>query len=391
MFSQSQQQRHQESLHQPVNHKQALISLLEQLKASETSHTALQKRYQTEKSHLLQTISKQEEHMNAVYKQLEVTKHELEKSQGGTVDKVSLVKILGQLSNFASGCHHYAKQSNSASVKKMSDALRIQVGEWMKFHDIDLASNSDQEESSMEVIQSLQMEIEMLRAENALLKKRTKANDACPPTTLGGGSGSSDADSVVESKAEGPVRSKQVKVPVDADDVSQMSGMTSMSSNTKMSALVGFQADFDASRKARVPLAPTPIPHPPSTLPKRSETRIPPPRLTANPSAIPPRRAGRKVHIHATPQILANDEGSAAHVASCSPRSIMKKSTYSKDRGHTSRQGPSGRRLQLHLSQESSENVNRSNVITHSFTKSDSPFGNASFVNDEFGDDYSEV
>ncbi|KAL3783051.1 hypothetical protein ACHAWO_006625 [Cyclotella atomus] len=354
-FSQSQKQipsqrQLEQSRQEKADHKKALLSLLLQLKESETSHASLQKQYQAEKAELISHISKQEEHMNEVYKRLESTEMELAKRKK---ENIPLVKVLNQLSNFAKGCNEYAKTSNSASVKKMSDALKVQVKEWAKVHEVKLANTEEEEQSSMDVIHELQMEIKMLKAENAKLKKHsgTARNVASGETsTLSAGSSYSHGSKATMD---------------DSDEISQMSGVTSMSSCTKMSAVAAFPTNFDESgcngKKDSAPKSPIPPPPPP---------------LRAKTSRIPPRPAGRKVHIHATPQILASDEEGATHedfsVASSSPRSIMKKSTYSK--------GSKPRRVQL----QPSPDQYKTDVIAHGFADFDQAFGG-------FGDGCSEV
>jgi hypothetical protein len=342
----------EQSTQEKANHKKALLSLLQQLKESETAHASLQKQFQTEKAELMSHISKQESHMNEVYKRLEATEMELAKRKK---ENVPLVKVLNQLSNFAKGCNEYAKTSNSASVKKMSDALKVQVGEWAKVHEVELTNTEEEEQSSMDMLHELQMEIKMLKAENAKLKKhlgsRTVGNVASGETsTLSEGSSLSHG-----SKA----------TMVDSDEASQMSGFTSMSSCTKMSAVAAFPTDFDDcgsdDKKEPASKLPMPPPHPP---------------LRTKTSRIPPRPAGKKVHIHATPQILTGEEEGATHedfsVASSSPRSIMKKSTY--------RAASKPKRVQL----QPSPDQGKTDVITHEFADFDQAFGG-------FGDGYSEV
>jgi hypothetical protein len=408
---QQQQQPHQSSSSsQKNNQKQALISLLQQLKQSETSHARTQRQYENEKATLLETISKQEEHLNIVYSKLNEAQTELEKIRESKPEKIALVKILHQLSNFAKGCHDYSQASNSASVRKMSDALKIQVGEWAKCHHVDLhlGSSSAYEAdhtSSMEMIQSLQLEVKMLRLENTVLKKQRGARARDNPESA---CHAEDHKSVVNTRlgsndgnGAGSTASYVSNAVVDdSDEVSHLSGTTSMSSGTKISAMAGFLADFEdtrhnnESRSARQAMHMT---HSSTAFQKLStSTRIPPPRsaIDTSSSNVLPRRAGRKVHIHATPQILTNainEDNWISHeehnAVSSSPRSIMKKPTYGKSRTHLSRQGlvtEAGHRL-LHPSQFTSENDETDELI-HGFAKFDEEL-----VNDDFGGGYSEV
>ncbi|KAL3799149.1 hypothetical protein HJC23_002277 [Cyclotella cryptica] len=407
---QSQQPQQSLSSSQQNNHKQALISLLQQLKESETSHARLQKQYESEKVSLLETLSKQEEHLNNVYSKLNAAQTELEKIRESKREKAALAKILRQLSNFAKGCHDYSKTSNSASVRKMSDALKIQVGEWAKCNDVDLhfgSSGADEAEdmSSMEMIQSLQLEVKMLRLENAVLKKQPGAmarDDLESESNLEGHNSVFDSRGGSTDRSGRGYTNSQVSNGVvdDSDEVSHLSGTTSMSSGTKISAMAGFPTDFEDTRQnnerksARQAMPPT---HSLNTCAKNStSSRISPPRSATNTSSlhIPPRRAGRKVHIHATPQILTNainEDSWMSHeepiVASSSPRSIMKKPTYGTSSSHLSRQGvvvEPGHRL-LHPSQFTSDMDERDDFV-HGFARFDE-----ALVNDEFGDGYSEV
>lgn len=351
-FSQSQKQiaslkQQEESRQERADHKKALLSLLQQLKDSETAHAALQKQYQSEKAELMSYISKQEEHMSEVHKRLEATEGQLAKQK-----KEPLVKVLSQLSNFAKGCNDYAKTSNSASVKKMSDALRVQVGEWANVHDVEL--NEEEEQSSMDMIHELQMEVKMLKVENAKLRQQSSASRAARNVA----SGETSTLSTGSSYSHG-----SRAIMDDSDEVSQLSGVTSMSSCTKMSAIAAFPTDFDDTGRSGK-----------SKESSSSKMSAPPPPARSSKSSssrIPPRPAGRKVHIHATPQILSSDEEGNAHedfsAASSSPRSIMKKSTY--------RKGGRPKRVQLQTSPVPDE----ANLITHGFADFDSAFG-------EFGD-----
>ena len=360
-FSQSQKQiaslKQQElSRQQTADHKKALLALLQQLKESETSHAALQKQYQSEKTEMMQHISKQEEHLNDVYKRLEAAEIELAK-RCQKKDNASLVKVLMQLSKFANGCNDYAKTSNSASVKKMSDALKVQVGEWAKVHEVDMSNEQEVETSSMDMIHELQLEVKMLKLENAKLKKHSNSKSVrhVALDESKGGSASS-------------VNSQGSKVAVDdSDEVSQLSGFTSMSSGTKMSALAAFPSDFDDRRSGKtLKVAMSP----------------PPPPLRSKKSSRTPPRPGRKVHIHATPQILTDEEEVSTHedfsVASSSPRSIMKKPTYSKRLGHSSQKAKPKRVL---VQASPTDEGRQNDVITHDFADFDQAFG----------DDYSEV
>ena len=360
-FSQSQKQiaslKQQElSRQQTADHKKALLALLQQLKESETSHAALQKQYQSEKAEMLQHISKQEKHLNDVYKRLEAAEIELAK-RSQKKDNASLVKVLMQLSKFANGCNDYAKTSNSASVKKMSDALKVQVGEWANVHEVDLGSVQEVEASSMDMIHELQMEVKMLKLENSKLKKNPNSKSV-RQAALGDIRGASTKSA----------NSQGSKVALDdSDEVSQLSGVTSMSSSTKMSALGAFPSDFDDGRSDKSSKV---------TMPP------PPPPLRSNKMSRTPPRPGRKVHIHATPQILTDDEDVITHedfsVASSSPRSIMKKPTYSKRLDHSS-QKAKPKRVQV---QTSPADEDRTNMITHDFADFEQAFGD---------DYYSEV
>ena len=307
---------HELSRQQTADHKKALLSLLQKLKESEATNVALQNRYEKENSVLMEHISKQEEHLNEVCNRLTAAKSELAKQK--TSASPALVKVLMQLSNFAKGCNEYAKTSNSASVKKMSDALKVQVGEWAKVHDVNLSNNEEIATSSMDVIHSLQIQLKMLKLENYKLKRQSSSVNKLPSreSSAGGAASSSSQGSKI--------------VTDDLDEVSHFSGMTSMSSCTKISAIGAFPTSFD---KASIP----------PNLPLRTGKTL---------SSCTPPRSGRKVHIHTTPQVLTNDEDSTFHddfsATSSNPQSIMKKSTYSKNQGHFSKKGTQSKQAEPH-------------------------------------------
>ena len=362
-FSQSQKQiaalKQQERARQETaDHKKALLSLLQQLKDSETSHSALQHQYESEKAQLLQRISKQEQHIIEVCERLEAAEYKLANNQ---MNNAPLTKVLKQLSNFTKGCTDYAETSKSASVKKMSDALRIQVSEWAKCHEVDLENTQDDEISSLDMIHELQIEIKMLKRENANLRKRSSSRNVTRVTSI-----DSSGASVRSVNSHGSKSAID-----DSDEVSQLSGVTSMSSCTKMSAIGSFPNDFDGKRPSDKNSLPIP---PQSPEPRSKSSRTPP-------------RSGRKVHIQETPQVLSNEEESTAledfSVASSSPRSIMRKSTYVKNMPNSSR-NTSQKRVQLPSPEVKDQG--KTDVITQGFADFDQ-----AFPNNVFGDDYTEV
>jgi FtsZ-binding cell division protein ZapB len=251
----------------------------------------------------------------------------------------------------------------------MSDALKVQLGEWAKANEVDLSNAEKEEISSIDMIHELQMEVKMLKAENAKLRKHSsrKVNKVASGDASASSANSQGSKAVLD----------------DSDEVSHLSGMTSMSSCTKISAIGAFPSDFDdksaiskgssTSSKASIPPPPPP--------PTRINTK------QSSSSRVPPRPSGRKVHIQETPKILTNDAETAAHeefsVATSSPRSIMKKSTYSKG----CRQSPHRvRSKRVQLQSSSLPDQDKTDVITHGFANFDQ-----ALMNGELGDCYSEV
>lgn len=362
-FSQSQKQiaalKQQEMARQETaDHKRALLSLLQQLKDSETSYAALQHQYESEKAKLMQHVSQQEQHINEVCERLEAAESKLANNQ---MNNAPLTKVLTQLSKFTEGCNDYAVTSKSASVKKMSDALHIQVREWARCHKVDLENAQDDAFSSMDMIHELQIEIKMLKRENANLRKSSCYRNVTRATSM-----DSNGASIRSVNSHGSKSAID-----DSDEVSQLSGVTSMSSCTKMSAIGSFPNDFEGGK----PSAKHSLPIPPPPPEPRSKSPTPP-------------RPGRKVHIQETPQVLSNEEDGTAFeefsVASSSPRSIMRKSSYVKGVRDSSRNKSQLKRALL--PSPGLQNQGKTDMITQGFADFDQAFPNT-----VFGDDYTEV
>jgi len=157
--SSSQQQQQQQN---------ALLTLLNEMRTLELKSQKQMRDYAIERASLVETLSQQAAYIS----QLELTQQSLI-GQNAVLNK-RLTTMLTRLDRFATGCWQFS----SASVKKMSEALHIQVQEWRKTYRIETNLNASPEEeeaieaTTMEKMQGMHLEIAELKRLNRELRKR---------------------------------------------------------------------------------------------------------------------------------------------------------------------------------------------------------------------------
>ena len=212
---------------QQSQQQNALLSLLKEMRALEQQMQQQSNQHALEKAALMDTISKQSTYIN----DLEVSNQQLQK-HNDTLKK-QLSSILMKLDRFATGCWKFS----SASVKKMSEALHIQVREWNKLYNnqiidnnndggIMISTSSEEEEAAMELItmekmQAMHLEIGQLKKLNYELKEKMKRGGKKKKRsgTQHGSSGGSVFSGID-----------------DSDEISHMSGITQMTATTTMTS-----------------------------------------------------------------------------------------------------------------------------------------------------------
>jgi hypothetical protein len=168
--------------------------------------------YAVERASLVETLSQQATYIS----QLERAQQTLI-GQNAVLDK-RLTTMLTRLDRFATGCWQFS----SASVKKMSEALHIQVHEWRKTYRIETNLNASPEEeeaieaTTMEKMQAMHLEIAELKRSIRELRKRVRSRS------------SSD-----QAKNDGSVCGGQL---VYDDEVSHMTGITQLTATTSMTS-----------------------------------------------------------------------------------------------------------------------------------------------------------
>jgi len=216
--------------------EKALVTLLKEMRSMEQKLETSNQNHAKERAALMDALTQQSNYIETLEKDLKRKSSafdEFQKSQ-----KSALAKIFSQLNKFADGCSKFP----SASVKKMSDALKYQVGEWAKAFKISVNDSCDehdhdQEESTMTKIQALHLEIRELRQANQTLRENMRKFGS-------------------EFGCGGSVMSKSsvnyINATEHSDEVSNFSGMTS---TTKlMDAMTGFLNEYE--RRAIPPQVP---------------------------------------------------------------------------------------------------------------------------------------
>lgn len=214
-----------------------LVSLLQEMRTLENRSS----QHAIERSILLETLSQK----SAYTKQLEDKLTALQK-QNDTLEK-QLGIVFTKLERFATGCWRFP----SSSVKKMSEALHIQVQEWRHTYPHKTSSHGENQDivrtpenealarSTMEKLQSFHLESKQLKEENQRLKaqlKRIKSSsggrskkrgNATMANGGGSGSGCSGGDDTGVAQVSSGIDSQ-------SDEVSHMSGVTQISHATKL-------------------------------------------------------------------------------------------------------------------------------------------------------------
>jgi hypothetical protein len=208
----------------------AVLALLNEMRALELNYQQRSSEYARERASILDTLSKQ----GAYITQLETAQKSL-MGQNAILNK-RMSNMLSRLDKFATGCWQFS----SSSVKKMSEALHVQVHEWTRSYGIETAlkASSEEEEAientTMEKIQGMHLEIMMLKRSNRELRKRMlgrgsrgdgRVREATTGTDGGSGSGQLEHD----------------------DEVSHMSGMTQMTSATGITGITQATTTTDMS------------------------------------------------------------------------------------------------------------------------------------------------
>lgn len=151
--------------HKSIQDK-ALVTLLSEMRDLEKKMSKQAAEFEVERQQLQNTATQQEEEIEALKQsnqQLANDKNQAEHS---------LRKVLTQLDRFATGCWQFP----SNSVKKMSEALHSQLQEWKRTISKEALTPEDEwlENSTMEKMQQLHLEVKKLRAENMSLKKEAQ-------------------------------------------------------------------------------------------------------------------------------------------------------------------------------------------------------------------------
>jgi len=190
----------------------ALLTLLNEMRSLELKSQQQARDYAVERASLVETLS----HQVGYISQLEQTRASL--IGENAILRRRLAAMLTRLDRFATGCWQFS----SASVKKMSEALHIQVQEWRKTYGIETNVNApspEEEEAieatTMEKMQSMHLEIAELKRMNRELRKRMLRRSSEQAKNNGSsvcGGGSSEYD----------------------DEVSHMTGITQMTATTSM-------------------------------------------------------------------------------------------------------------------------------------------------------------
>lgn len=152
-----------------TNQDKALIKILGEMRDLEKKMNAQSVEYETERQQFQDTIAQHKQEIESLQQsneQLAEAKHQAEHT---------LRMVFIQLGRFSTGCWQFP----SNSVKKMSEALHVQLQEWKRNINESLSTEDEfLEKSAMEKMQAMHLEVAQLRAENSALKKQTKGMNA---------------------------------------------------------------------------------------------------------------------------------------------------------------------------------------------------------------------
>ncbi|KAL7527336.1 hypothetical protein ACHAWF_002141 [Thalassiosira exigua] len=203
--------------------QRALLSLLQELRSVEGRLTRQAEEHAGERATLVQSLDQQARRVA----ELERERDDLARRR--ELDRRRLGGVLTRLDRFATGCWKF----DSASVKKMSEALRVQVREWGKAYSVDvsggLASPGEDaalEATTMEKVQSMHLEIKELKEKNRALRERIKRGAKRRSKHLRGRSGGEVTSGLSQ----------------DGDEASHMSGVTHMTGATAITATTSMTA-----------------------------------------------------------------------------------------------------------------------------------------------------
>ena len=236
--------------HKSIQDK-ALVTLLSEMRDLEKKMSKQAAEFEVERQQLQNTATQQEEEIEALKQsnqQLANDKNQAEHS---------LRKVLTQLDRFATGCWQFP----SNSVKKMSEALHSQLQEWKRTISKEALTPEDEwlENSTMEKMQQLHLEVKKLRAENMSLKKEarhgSKKSGQCSATTQNGSSHSAVVSGQRSATNQNSSSRSGVENGDDDDLASNLSGMSEtilsgMSESRMNGAMKGF---LNSPTKSRAP------------------------------------------------------------------------------------------------------------------------------------------
>ncbi|KAL3766139.1 hypothetical protein ACHAWU_004139 [Discostella pseudostelligera] len=203
-------QQQQQQQQQPPNSDTAILTLLHEMRALEQQLQHQTATHANERDNLRQQLTQSTDTMKQLQQENETIRHE------NASLKLKMSTILSKLDNFATKCWQF----NSASVKKMSEALHIQVHEWSaKLAISDNITSTVTESSSpaeeeamrsniMDKLQSMHLEIHDMKSENRKLRMKMKR-----------------------------YQKKMGMLDDVSDEVSHLSGVTQMTSATSMTTM----------------------------------------------------------------------------------------------------------------------------------------------------------
>ena len=318
-----------------ASQRNALVSLLQEMRTLEQKMKQQTTDYTQERAALMQSLEQQSKYIS----QLEQSQQSLQ--QQNEAYKHQLQGILIKLDKFATGCWKFS----SASVKKMSEALSIQVHQWGRQYHIDTTNGLSSpaeveaiERTAMEKLQSMHLDIKRLKEENHELKERTKR-----------AAGSSDGSGKNRRRREkqqhsanglGSIESDSRSVTSgmidNSDEMSHLSGLTQMTcataltSTTKlMDAMSGFLNDHEGKQQH----------HGGSTSTDSSDEQ-PVSKSSSSSSPASSRQENRVPTTSASPKSAVKKTPRKKTVQIASPRSILKQNSKYDQQQHRLNEQP---------------------------------------------------
>lgn len=224
------------------NERRALVSLLVEMRALERGAERQRREHAAERTELTDLASRRAERIARLEEAERTlrTRNEMLTTRLGTT--------LARLDRFATGCWRFP----SNSVKKMSEALHVQVREWERAYGVNArtaeedAEGGAMEAATMEKMQKVHLEVRRLREENARLKKQMRR---------GGARGQGKERATVADDGKSVGSGMDAGSGIDgSDDVSHLSGVTQMTQATVstaklMDVVSGFLDEHDARQQ----------------------------------------------------------------------------------------------------------------------------------------------